>query len=71
MGVICFNLESPLYQHDSTSLFNCYNSIVPISIDYIHFGCNEISEELNLYCSNQCINLFDKLVDLIINFLPL
>jgi hypothetical protein len=42
-----FNLESPLYQHDKTSLFNYFNNIVPISIEYILFGCNEISEELN------------------------
>ena len=39
--------ECPLYQHDITSLFKCINSIVPISIEYILFGCNEISEKLN------------------------
>jgi hypothetical protein len=32
---------------DKTSLFNCFNKIVPLSIEYIFFGCNEISEELN------------------------
>ena len=44
---IHFFLECPLYQHDRTSLFNYFNNIVPISIEYILFGCNEISEELN------------------------
>ena len=44
---IHFFLECPLYQHDRTSVFNCFNNIVPISIEYILFGCNEISEELN------------------------
>ena len=44
---IHFFLECPLYQHDITSLFNYFNNIVPISIEYILFGCNEISEELN------------------------
>jgi hypothetical protein len=43
---IHFFLECPLYQHDRTSLFNYFNNIVPISIEYILFGCNEISEEL-------------------------
>jgi hypothetical protein len=28
-------------------LFNYFNNIVPISIKYILFGCNVISEELN------------------------
>jgi hypothetical protein len=37
-------LECPLYQHDRTSLFNYFNNIVPISIEYILFECNEISE---------------------------
>jgi hypothetical protein len=44
---IHFVLECPLYQHDRTSLFNYFNNIVPNSIEYILFGCNEISEELN------------------------
>ena len=44
---INFFLECPFYQHDRTSLFNYFNNIVPISIEYILFGCNEISEELN------------------------
>ena len=44
---IHFFLDCPLYQHDRTSLFNYFNNIVPISIEYILFGCNEISEELN------------------------
>ena len=44
---IHFFLECSLYQHDRTSLFNYFNKIVPISIEYILFGCNEISEELN------------------------
>ena len=44
---IHFFLECPLYQDDRTSLFNYFNNIVPISIEYILFGCNEISEELN------------------------
>jgi hypothetical protein len=44
---IHFFLECPLYQHDRTSLFNYFNNIVPIFIEYILFGCNEISEELN------------------------
>ena len=43
---IHFFLECPLYQHDRTSLFNCFNNIVPISMEYILFGCNEIREEL-------------------------
>ena len=42
-----FFLECPLYQHDRTSLFSCFNSIVPISIKYILFACSDISEELN------------------------
>ena len=29
------------------TLFNYFNNIVPISIEYILFGCNVISEELN------------------------
>ena len=43
------NLSVPIYyyQNDRTSLFNYFNNIVPISIEYILFGCNEISEELN------------------------
>ena len=45
---IHFFLEYPLYQHDRTSLFNYFNNIVPISIEYILFGCNVISEELNI-----------------------
>jgi hypothetical protein len=44
---IHFFLECPLYQYDRTSLFNYFNNIVPISIEYINFGCNEISDELN------------------------
>ena len=44
---IHFFLECSLYEHDKTSLFNCFNNIVPISIEFILFGCNEISEELN------------------------
>ena len=39
--------ECPLYQGDRTSLFNCFNNIVPISIEYILFGCSEIGEEFN------------------------
>jgi hypothetical protein len=34
---IHFFLECPLYQHDRTSLFNYFNNIVPISIEYIVF----------------------------------
>jgi hypothetical protein len=41
---IHFFLECPLYQHDRTSMFNYFNNIVPISIEYILFGCNVISE---------------------------
>ena len=44
---IHFFLECSLYQHDRTSLFNYFNNIVPISIEYILFGCNGISEESN------------------------
>ena len=40
---IHFFLECPLHQHDRTSLFNYFNNIVPISIEYILFGCNEIT----------------------------
>ena len=36
-----------LYQGDKTSLFNCFNNIVPISMEYILFGCNDIGEEFN------------------------
>jgi hypothetical protein len=62
---IHFFLECPLYQHDRTSLFNYFNNIVPISIEYILFGCNEISEEFNtlLFKSVQ------KLVDFVCLFL--
>ena len=49
---IHFFLECPLYQHDRTSLFNYFNNIVSISIEYILFGCNEISEELNTLLFN-------------------
>ena len=38
--------ECPLYQHDRTSLFNYFNNIVPISIEYILFGCNVISAKI-------------------------
>ena len=31
---IHFCLECPLYQHDRASLFNGFNNIVPISIEY-------------------------------------
>ena len=41
-AIHCF-LKCPLYQHDRTSLFNYFNNIVPISIEYILFGCNEIT----------------------------
>jgi hypothetical protein len=41
-NAIHFFLECPLYQHDRISLFNYFNNIVPISIEYILFGCNEI-----------------------------
>ena len=47
MDTSIFVFECPLYQHDRTSLFNYFNNIVPISIEYILFGCNVISEELN------------------------
>jgi CRISPR/Cas system-associated protein Cas10 (large subunit of type III CRISPR-Cas system) len=46
-NAIHFFLECPLYQHNRTSLFNYFNNIVPISIEYIVFGCKEISEEFN------------------------
>jgi hypothetical protein len=61
---INFFLECPLYQYNRTSLFNCFNNIVSISIEYILFGCNKISEELNTFnnCSNRYINLFNKLL---------
>jgi hypothetical protein len=59
------NKTNQLYQHDRTSLFNYFNNIVPISIEYILFGCNEISEELNTLMLKSV--QFDKLVDLIIN----
>ena len=45
--LLIFVLECPLYQHDRIFLFNYFNNIVPISIEYLLFGCNEISEELN------------------------
>ena len=35
------------FNHLMGSLFNYFNNIVPISIEYILFGCNVISEELN------------------------
>ena len=66
--VIHFLLECPRYQHDRISLFNYFNKIVPISIEYILFGCNEISEDLNTLLFKSVQNLFDKLVDLIINY---
>ena len=64
---IHFFLEGPLYQHDTTSLFNCFNNIVPISIEYILFECNEISEELNTLLFKSVHKCIDKHVDLIIN----
>jgi dynactin complex subunit len=36
-----------LYQGDTTSMLNCFNNIVPISMEYILFGCNEFGEEFN------------------------
>ena len=44
---IHFFLECPIDQHDIISLFNYFNNIAPISMEYILFGCSEISEELN------------------------
>ena len=44
---VYFFLECPLYQHDIIPLFNYFNNIVPISMEYILFECSEISEELN------------------------
>ena len=42
------SIGTGLYDRSSkTSMFNYFNNIVPISIEYILFGCNEISEELN------------------------
>jgi hypothetical protein len=35
-------LECPRHQHDRTSLFNCLKNIVPISIEYILVGYNEL-----------------------------
>ena len=61
---IHFFLECPLYQHNRTSLFNYFNNIVPISIEYIVFGCKEISEEFNTLFFKSV----QKLVDLIINY---
>ena len=66
LRMLFFFFECPLYQHDRTSLFNYFNNIVPISIEYILFGCNVISEELNTLLFKSVQNLFDKLVDLII-----
>jgi hypothetical protein len=43
----------------SSSLFNYFNNIVPISIEYILFGCKEISEEFN--------TLFFKSVQKLVN----
>ena len=68
INAIHFFLECPLYQHDRTSLFNYFNNIVPISIEYILFGCNGISEELNTLLFKSVQKLLDKLVDLIINY---
>jgi hypothetical protein len=64
MDAIHFFLECPLYQHNRTSLFNYFNNIVPISIEYILFGCKEISEEFNTLFFKSV----QKLVDLIINY---
>ena len=47
---IHFFLECPLYLHDTTCLFSCFNNIVPISIKYILRSLDVtkyISEELN------------------------
>jgi hypothetical protein len=63
-NAIHFFLECPLYQHNRTSLFNYFNNIVPISIEYILFGCKEISEEFNTLFFKSV----QKLVDLIINY---
>jgi hypothetical protein len=35
-------------ESEATSLFNYFNNIVPISIEYILFGCNEIDEDFNI-----------------------
>ena len=61
---IHFVLECPLYQHDRTSLFNYFNNIVSISIEY-SLDVTKLVKNWILYCSNQCKYLFDKLVDLI------
>ena len=47
-AIHCF-LECPLYQYDITSLFKCFNNIVPISIEYILFGCNKLVDLIIKY----------------------
>jgi hypothetical protein len=50
------------------SKFNYFNNIVPISIELYSLDVMKLVKNWILYCSNQCKNVFDKLVDLIINY---
>ena len=61
-----------LYQGDTTSSFNCFNNIVPISMEYILFGCNEIGEEFNtlLFKSVFKLAMSTILPDFFLFFLP-
>ena len=49
---IHFFLECPLYQHGRTSLFNYFNNIVPISIEYILFV--QISAKMQKFIRQAC-----------------
>jgi hypothetical protein len=46
-------------------MFNYFNNIVPISIEYILFGCNVISEELNTLLFKS-VQKFDYIVNIYI-----
>ena len=45
---IHFFLECPLYQIDRNILIDNINNIVPFTIEYLLFGCDNLSDELNL-----------------------
>ena len=60
------------YQGDKTSLFNCFNNIVPISMEYILFGCNNIGEQFNtlLFKKSGLKRAMSTLLSDFLNFSP-
>jgi hypothetical protein len=52
--------------YQETVLITLFTSL----LDIYSLNVTKLVKNLILYCSNQCINLFDKLIDLIINDPP-